>query len=72
MYLVNFHLGAFASFENQTKIFLEIKLRNKGFPVREGLYELYKLYCHERGFDLDETSKDLNALRLYCRNKKEN
>ncbi|PSN36134.1 hypothetical protein C0J52_27881 [Blattella germanica] len=47
---------------------MEIKLRNEGLPVREGLYELHKL--QERGFDLDETSKDLNALRLYCRNKK--
>ncbi|PSN33707.1 hypothetical protein C0J52_26551 [Blattella germanica] len=70
MYLAIFHVGKFRSFDIQTKISMEIKLRNEVLPVREGLYEQYKLYCQERGFELDEANMDLNALRLYCRNKK--
>ena len=51
---------------------MEIKLKNEGLPIREGLHELYKLFCQERGFDLEETNNDLDTLRLHCRNKKEN
>ena len=40
IYLAIFHLGEFTSFENHTKVSMEIKLRNEGLPVREGLYEL--------------------------------
>ena len=72
LYLAIFHIGKFTSFENQTKISMEIKLKNEGLPIREGLHELYKLFCQERGFDLEETNNDLDTLRLHCRNKKEN
>ena len=71
LYLAIFYLGEFTNFENHTKISMEIKLRNEGLPISEGLYELYKFFCHERGIDQEAVSKDLNILRSHCRNLKE-
>ena len=44
LYLAIFYLGEFTNFENHTKISMEIKLRNEGLPISEGLYELYKFF----------------------------
>ena len=61
-YLACFYINEFENVKDRSKISEEIWLKNEGLPVGEGLYELYKWFCIERGFEIERIIEDLEKL----------
>ena len=61
-YLACFYINEFVNVKERSKISEEIWLRNEGLPVGEGLYELFKWFCMERGYDCEIIIEDLDRL----------
>ena len=53
IYLAAFHLNAFNNYKGKSKISVEIWLRNEGLPIGAVLYQLYIVFCKERGYETE-------------------
>ena len=58
-YLACFYINEFENVKDRSKISEEIWLKNEGLPVGDGVYELYKWFCIERGFEIERIIEDL-------------
>ena len=61
-YLACFYINDLVNVKERSKISEEIWLRNEGLPVGEGLFELYKWFCRERGYENEVVIEDLDKL----------